>query len=94
MKYYTSKQVSELLDKLNSYEPEIYEFPGSLLNNYLILPTEKTKGFIIKEIYLNEWSSTYNIRAFTKISKRIEKIIKEYSYENYDTALELFLNNF
>ena len=90
MNYYSNKQVNTILDKTREKGADIFELPGCLLDNYLILPTDKTKGFFIKEVYLNEWSSGYAIRAFNKISKRVEKILKLLDENNVDKALELF----
>ena len=72
---YALNVVDGLIAHLAERGAEIYTIPGSLVDNYIILPTDKTKGAIIKEVYLNEWSSGSSIRFFTKISKKTQKSI-------------------
>lgn len=36
------------------------------------------KTAIIKEVYLNEWSSTHTIRMYNKMPKKYEAMIDEY----------------
>jgi hypothetical protein len=43
----------------------------------LIAPDEKHYNFVIREVYLNEWSSAQTIRRCAKLSQRILKEIEE-----------------
>lgn len=47
----------------------------------VILYNNETKycNYIVKEIYLNEWSSTHTVRRYSKLPKKYMKILKEAS---------------
>lgn len=51
-----------------------YLIPGSLLDGY-ILTAPGCKTTIIKEVYLNEWSSGYSVRMYNTIPTKYQKII-------------------
>ena len=44
----------------------LYDYSGSL------------KFIVIKEVYLNEWSSAHTIRKYNKIPKKYEKILSDH----------------
>lgn len=92
MKLYNNKTIQNLLLQYSKYDADIYMIPGSLLDNYVIMPQDNIKGAIIKEIYLNTASSAYSIRFFTKISKKIEKIVNCVLNEDYEKADDLLYN--
>lgn len=70
MKLYNYKTIENLLSQYSKYDPDVYMIPGSLLDNYVIMPQDNIKGAIIKEVYVNMASSAYSIRFFTKVSKK------------------------
>ena len=43
----------------------------------LISPDEKHYNFVVREVYLNEWSSAHTIRRCSKISKALEREMRE-----------------
>ena len=47
----------------------------------LIAPTERHWNYIIREIYLNEWSSAQTIRKCKKLSQKILKEIEKAEVE-------------
>lgn len=45
----------------------------------VILYSNGTKyyNYIVKEIYLNEWSSTHTVRRYSKLPKKYMKVLEE-----------------
>jgi hypothetical protein len=90
MTLYTHETISEYLTRCIERGQEVYEIPGCLLDSYIVLPDEKYKGAIIKEEYLNEWSSAQSLRFFNKTSKRTQKIIDLLESGDEEKAAEIF----
>lgn len=73
-----SKIVDELIEKSNS--ESIEQFEGNLLDNYIIDNINKLvfnsskarKYIVIKEKFLNEWSSCYDV-IFTDEEKEVDE---------------------
>lgn len=42
-----------------------------------ISPDDKHYHFVVREVYLNEWSSAHTIRRTAKISKALEREMKQ-----------------
>ena len=82
----------EVYDLINRYEEAggkaVCLDDGCLLDGtiFLIDATGKLKQFIIKEIFLNEWSSGYKIKSYIK--RNIPK-----KYDNQLNKLGYFRNN-
>lgn len=62
------KEVRQILDKSVNLDQECNCFEGVLLDNYIIYNNDKltinkklAKYIIIKETYINDWSSDYTI---------------------------------
>lgn len=53
----------------------VYTIEGSLNDNYII-GADGYKTIVIKEIYLNEWSSCNVIRRYNKCPKKYERVIQ------------------
>lgn len=90
MAYYTQEAVDNLF---NSYEKcdnfMAYQIDGGLLDNYILM-ADGYKTAIIKEEYLNDWSSCYNIRMYNKTPKKYEKVIELLDNEEYEKAGKQF----
>lgn len=96
MTTYTYKAVQNLLNTyLNKDDGvSIYEVPCSLLDGYLVIPNkDNLYCSLIKEVYLNEYSSAYTIRMFNKnrITKKMFTFIDLYNEEGAsDKVIDLF----
>lgn len=77
MKLYSCKAVKQLIDfyiRKNGYAVTIEE--GSLGYGIMILYGEGLKTTIVKEVYLNQWSSVHTIRHYNKIPNKYLEILK------------------
>lgn len=54
---------------------------GVLGYGFMIMFGKGLKTIIVKEVYLNAWSSAHSVRKYKQIPKKYEKIIKEYCTE-------------
>lgn len=92
MKFYSNEAVENLIEKYNQKTGgnfELYTIEGSLLDNYIITG-EGLKTAIIKEEYLNCWSSCYTIRIYNEMPAKYEKVIEALENEQAEYARELF----
>ena len=80
MNLYDYKSVDNLVQKYLDKGGDITTIEeGSLLDYGLaICYGDGLKTCIIKETYLNEWSSAYTIRFYNKIPKKYAKMIEVY----------------
>ena len=85
---YTLKAVEGLIEKYGD-DSEIFTIEGCLLDSYIIT-SNKYKTAIIKEVYLNEWSSAYSVVFYNKTPLKYQKIIDLLESENYEKASKLF----
>lgn len=96
MTTYTYKAIDNLLNKYIDKDEgvDIYEVPGSLLDGYLVIPSsDNLYCSLIKEVYLNEYSSAYTIRMFNKnrITKKMLTFIDLYNQEGAsEKVIDLF----
>ncbi len=44
-------------------------------------PDNNFKNFLIREVYENEWTSRHTVEQFTKVTKKLQKIIDELEAE-------------
>lgn len=51
---------------------------GSLGLGLVLCYGENLKTTIIKEVYLNEWSSGHTIRMYNKMPKKYEKMLEDF----------------
>ena len=51
---------------------------GVLGYGFLIMHGTGLKTSIVKEVYLNEWSSAHTIRMYNKMPKKYEHILEDY----------------
>lgn len=84
MTLYTCSAVQNLINIYLEKGGEVLQIEeGGVGYGFIILIGEGLKTTIIKEVYLNEWSSAHTIRKYNKCPKKYEKIIEEY-YERID----------
>lgn len=80
-KLYSYKAVDELRDRLRDElgYTSIQLREGVLgSGDFLcIAPDDKHYHFLIREVYLNEWSSAHTIRRLSKISKALQNEIEK-----------------
>lgn len=76
---YTISQINQLINQYTNKGGELYQIQEGCLLDYglAILYGENLKTIIIKEKYLNEWSSAYTLRLYNKIPKKYEKMLEE-----------------
>lgn len=87
---YTQTAVDNLINRFSECENfELYTIPGSLLDNHIITAKGK-KTAIIREKYLNEWSSAYTIILYNKTPKKYQNIIDLLNNDNEKEAAKLF----
>ena len=89
---YNLTAVNNLIDRYYQKDPNdtcLWTLTGSLVDNHIIT-APNLKSAVIKEVYLNEWSSAYSIRLYNKLPKKYEKVIELLEEDNESAALELF----
>ena len=75
MQIYTCTATEKLMDRLLSYGYEAIQLSEGVLGlvDYVFLSNDPHKyNFLIRERYLNAWSSGQTIRRFTNISKNLQ----------------------
>jgi hypothetical protein len=77
MKTYTNKAYDKLVDKWNNLGGNIDIIEdGSLASVGLAIFTKKGyKSIVIKEVYLNDWSSCLGVTQYKKLPKKYNKLI-------------------
>lgn len=85
---YSYSVVNDLL-KLYGDDYYIYTIYGSLVDSHIITAPNK-KTAIIKEKYLNEWSSGVTIRLYNNTPKKYQTIIELLNNDEYEKAEKLF----
>lgn len=71
----TNEQISQIANRyINNYGGNVYEIPGTLNDNYIITAPGK-KSYIIKEMYLNEWSSCNTVKRYNALPKKYAEVI-------------------
>jgi len=51
---------------------------GSLLDGLVVCIAPGFRSCVIREVFLNEWSSGYKVRTYRKLPKNYEKLLEEY----------------
>lgn len=88
---YTTKAVNNLINKYldGDNDTQVYTINGSLLDSYIIV-SKKFKTAIIKEVYLNEWSSAYKVTFYNKTPLKYERILDLLADGDDEKASRLF----
>ena len=89
--YIDYNDVTQLIDRYVSSGGDCYVIDGCLLDNYILF-SEKLKTIIIKEQYLNEWSSINTIRTYNNTPKKYEKVIELLNDDRQEEARKLFFS--
>ena len=90
MNVYTAESVEQVREKLSARKGFFcYEFPGTLVDSY-IMGAEGCYTFVVKEKYLNEWSSGVTVRKYRKIPAKYEKVIQLVDEGENEKAEQLF----
>ena len=89
MTIYSYKAADNLIDRYNDRGGDALVFPGCLCDNY-ILYGDGLKTTVIKEVYINEYSSGVSIRMYNKTPAKYQKIIDIYDDGNETQAEALF----
>lgn len=77
---------TRLLERSGAF---VYEIPGALVDNY-IMGADGCYTFIVKEKYLNAWSSGVTIRKYRKIPAKYQKIVELLDNGENEKAEKLF----
>ena len=78
---YTYKAVDDLRDRLrNEHGYTSIQLREGVLGSgdfLCIAPDDKHYHILVREVYLNEWSSAHSVRRLSKISKALQKEIEK-----------------
>lgn len=75
---YTVSSVEQLIQKYIEQGGEMLQMREGVLGCGDVLlydPSGKLKTYVIREIYLNEWSSGQTVRAYNKMPKKYRAMI-------------------
>lgn len=76
MRYYTLTQTQKLIDKYLAKNGEVHIIDeGSLVYGLIIATAENCKSAVIKEVFINEWSSLQSIILYNKLPKKYQTLI-------------------
>ena len=90
MTLYDYDAVSNLLAQYRTMRGvHITTIEGALLDNY-IATADGCKTAVIKEVYLNEWSSAYTVRLYNNIPAKYATVATLVSAGDYEGACSLF----
>lgn len=92
MEIYSYAVVKKIREKLAEHSGVfVYEIPGGLVDNY-IMGADGCYTFIIREKYLNEWSSGVTIRKYRKIPEKYKHVAELYDDGEFEKAEKLFFS--
>jgi hypothetical protein len=75
---YSCSAVEKLINAYVEKGGEVTEIEeGSLGYGFLILHGKGLKTTVVKEVYLNEWSSGHTIRKYDECPKKYKKVLEE-----------------
>lgn len=74
---YTTTVVQNCINRFSEYEdPQIVQIEeGCLGMGDWILKAKGKKTVVIKEVFINEWSSGHSVRIYNKTPKKYEKYL-------------------
>ena len=79
-KLYTFTAVDELIKQAFSNNYELVQIKEGVLGHgfcVLLAPDEKHYNFVIREVYINCWTSAHTVRKCRKISAALQKQIEQ-----------------
>lgn len=76
MKNYTLTQTQKLIDNYLAKDGEIHIIDeGSLVYGLVVATAPNCKSAVIKEVFVNEWSSLQSIRLYNELPKKYQTLI-------------------
>jgi len=76
MKTYSVKAVDNLISRYIDKGGEVTEIEeGVLGHGHLVLHGAGLKTTVVKEVYLNEWSSAHKVRTYNETPKKYLEVI-------------------
>lgn len=79
MNYYSCSAVKELIEEYVGRGGEAFTLEEGGVGYGLTLLYDfknKLKTYVIKEVYLNEWSSGHTVRAYNKCPKKYKEMLE------------------
>jgi hypothetical protein len=79
MKLYSSEAVEKLAEKYIARGGTITKLRDSVLLEYglAIFQAEGAKATVVRDKFLNEWSSAYVVRMYNKLPKKYEQMLEK-----------------
>jgi hypothetical protein len=75
---YTCGAIKKLAQRYYEKGGEVTEIePGSLGYGLTLMHGEGLKTAVVKEVYINEWSSGHKVRLYNKMPEKYRKMINE-----------------
>lgn len=75
---HSCKAVEDLIQKYVDLGGTVEEvIPGTLGYGLTLLYGYGLKSIVIREVYLNEWSSAHTVRMYKKMPKEYERMLEE-----------------
>lgn len=79
MKLYTSGAVQQLADYYVENGGEVFEVEeGTLGWGLTLMVRDGWKSAVVRETYVNEWSSAHTVRMYERLPKKYQKLIDEF----------------
>ena len=81
MKAYTLKAIEELIQRYLNFGGEVDTLEEGILGlgTVLLYGAPGKKVIVIKEVYLNSWSSGHTVRMYNKMPNKYEKELERIS---------------
>lgn len=83
--------LQDLIERYESAGGQVIQIMGTLLDNYIMF-VEGLKTFVVREKYLNEWSSANQIITFQKLPKKYAKVAELWENGETEKAEKLFFS--
>lgn len=80
MRNFCLKSIEELIEQyVHEFGGEMYQLEegGVGLGLVVLTGAEEKKSVIIREYYLNHWSSGHDLKLYSKLPKKYQKMIDE-----------------
>ena len=96
MRLYSSEAVEKLADKYIARGGTVTKLRDSVLLEYglAVFQAEGAKSTVVKDQYLNSWSSAYTVRMYNKLPKKYEDMILVHELKmcdgEHETLKELY----
>lgn len=89
-RYITQENIDYLKQEVYEVGGIVYIIPGCLKDNYIMVAPSQFKSMVIKEHYLNEWSSENLCIMYKKLPKKYEKVIELLKEDKEEQAYNQF----